>query len=152
MIIKIFKKLILIGISMVLILVSLLIVAVSIIYPKLPSMNELKNYQPNLPLKIYSADKVLLGEFGTEHRIFINIEQTPPMLIKSIIASEDERFYQHQGVDFISIIRATLGNLLTRHLQSGGSTITMQVARNFFLSNEKTFSRKFKEMLFSEIR
>jgi penicillin-binding protein 1A len=149
MFIKILKKLVLIGLGMLLILVSLAIVAISIMYPKLPSMTELKNYKPKLPLQVYSEDNVLLGEFGTEHRIFLSIKKTPPMLINAIISAEDERFYQHSGVDFLSILRATLGNLLTGHLQSGGSTITMQVARNFFLSTEKTFSRKFKEMLLS---
>lgn len=149
MFVKILKKLILIGFGMLIICVSLAVVAISIMYPKLPSMTELKNYKPKLPLQVYSEDNVLLGEFGTEHRIFLNIKKTPPMLVNAIISAEDERFYQHSGVDFVSILRATLGNLVTGHLQSGGSTITMQVARNFFLSTEKTFSRKFKEILLS---
>jgi penicillin-binding protein 1A len=149
MLIKILKKLILLGLGMLIIIISLAVVVISIVYPKLPSMTELKNYKPKLPLQVYSEDNALLGEFGTEHRIFLSIKNTPVMLINAIIAAEDERFYQHNGVDFLSIIRATVGNVLTGHLQSGGSTITMQVARNFFLSTEKTFSRKFKEMLLS---
>ncbi len=130
-------------------LASGVLVMVIITYPKLPSMNELHNYQPKLPLQVYSADGVILGQFGTEHRIFISINDTPKMLINAIIASEDERFYKHGGIDYIGILRAAISNTTSGRKKSGGSTITMQVARNFFLSSQKTFLRKFNEALLS---
>jgi penicillin-binding protein 1A len=122
-------------------------IMVMIMYPKMPSMDELRNYQPKLPLQVYSSDGVLLGQFGQEHRIFVSFKNTPPLLIKAILAAEDERFYQHGGVDYIGVVRAVLGNVLLFHKQSGASTITMQVARNFFLSAQKTYARKFNEVL-----
>jgi penicillin-binding protein 1A len=124
-------------------------VMVAITYPKLPSMDELRNYQPKLPLQVYSADGVLLGQFGQEHRIYVDIPDTPKLLINAILSAEDERFYEHGGIDFLGIMRAVLGNIVTGHLQSGASTITMQVARNFFLTTQKTFTRKFNEILLS---
>lgn len=124
-------------------------VAVMAIYPKLPSMDELHNYHPKLPLQVYSQDNVLLGQFGDEKRIFITFNQTPKMLINAILAAEDTRFYEHGGIDIRGIARAAIGDLTSHRLQSGASTITMQVARNFFLSSKKTFSRKFYEILLS---
>lgn len=124
-------------------------VAVMTIYPKLPSMDELHNYHPKLPLQIFSDDNVLLGQFGDEKRIFITFDQTPKMLVNAILAAEDSRFYEHGGIDIRGIIRAVIGDITSRSLQSGASTITMQVARNFFLSSKKTFSRKFYEILLS---
>lgn len=130
-------------------LAGAVLVMVVITYPKLPSMNDLHNYQPKLPLQVYSADGVILGQFGTEHRIFISINDTPKMLINAIIASEDERFYKHGGIDYIGILRAAISNTTSGRIKSGGSTITMQVARNFFLGSQKTFLRKFNEALLS---
>lgn len=124
-------------------------VMIAVTYPKLPSMDELHNYQPKLPLQVYSADGVLLGQFGQERRIYVDIQDTPKMLIDAILSAEDERFYEHGGVDILGILRAVIGNIATGHLQSGASTITMQVARNFFLTKEKTFTRKFNEILLS---
>ena len=118
-------------------------------YPKLPSMDDLHNYQPKLPLQVYSSDGVLLGQFGQEHRIYVSFDDTPKLLVQAILSAEDERFYEHGGVDFLGVIRAALGNITSGHLQSGASTITMQVARNFFLTTQKTFSRKFNEVLLS---
>lgn len=122
---------------------------IATIYPQLPSMDELKNYQPKLPLQVFSADGVMLGQFGEERRIFLDVPDTPPMLIHAILSAEDEHFYEHHGVDFNGIGRAVIGNLASGHLKSGGSTITMQVARNFFLTKDKTFTRKFNEVLLS---
>ncbi|MDD3266372.1 MAG: penicillin-binding protein 1A [Burkholderiales bacterium] len=122
---------------------------IAVIYPKLPSMDELRNYQPKLPLQVFSADGVLLGQFGEERRIYVDMDETPRMLINAILSAEDERFYEHKGVDFQGVMRAVVGNLASGHLKSGGSTITMQVARNFFLTKEKTFTRKFNEVLLS---
>lgn len=121
----------------------------AVIYPKLPGMDELRNYQPKLPLQVYSADNVLLGQFGQERRIFVSYQQIPKMLINAIIAAEDERFFKHKGFDVQGIIRAALGNVTPGHVKSGASTITMQVARNFFLSSQKTYYRKFNEVLLS---
>lgn len=122
---------------------------IAVIYPKLPSMDELRNYQPKLPLQVFSADGVLLGQFGEERRIYVDMDETPKTLVNAILSAEDERFYEHKGVDFQGILRAIVGNLASGHLKSGGSTITMQVARNFFLTKEKTFTRKFNEVLLS---
>ncbi len=124
-------------------------VMIAVTYPKLPSMDDLRNYQPKLPLQVYSADGVLLGQFGQEHRIYVNFDQTPKLLVDAILSAEDERFYEHGGIDFLGIIRAALSNLVSGHIQSGASTITMQVARNFFLTTQKTFTRKFNEILLS---
>lgn len=124
-------------------------IMVAVIYPKLPSMDELRNYQPKLPLQVYSADNVLLGQFGQERRIFISYNQTPKMLVNAILAAEDERFFKHGGFDVLGMIRAALSNITSGHVKSGASTITMQVARNFFLSSQKTYYRKFNEVLLS---
>lgn len=132
-----------------LLIASGLIVAImiTIIYPKLPSMDELRNYQPKLPLQVYSADNVLLGQFGQEHRIFISYAQAPKTLIQAILSAEDERFFKHKGFDLQGIIRAALSNITSGQVKSGASTITMQVARNFFLSSQRTYYRKFNEVL-----
>lgn len=128
---------------------SVVAVMVAVTYPKLPNMDELRNYQPKLPLQIYSADGELLGQFGQEHRIYVDFDNTPPLLVSAILSAEDERFYEHGGIDILGIIRAALNNIVSGHLQSGASTITMQVARNFFLTTQKTFARKFNEVLLS---
>lgn len=128
---------------------AIVVMMIAIIYPKLPSMDDLRNYQPKLPLQIFSADGVLLGQFGEERRIYVDMNETPKMLVNAILSAEDERFYEHSGVDFQGVMRAVVGNLASGHLKSGGSTITMQVARNFFLTKEKTFTRKFNEVLLS---
>lgn len=141
------KNLLITLIGSIVAVILILIIMVMVIYPKLPSMDDLHNYQPKLPLEIYSKDGVILGQFGVEKRIFIKYEQMPKTLVEAIIAAEDERFYNHIGIDFIGIIRAIFNNLLSLRVQSGASTITMQVARNFFLSSRKTFLRKFNEAL-----
>ena len=140
---KLFSYLVILGIGVA----SAVLITVSIVYPKLPSMDELRNYKPKLPLQIYSSDGALLGQFGQEHRIYVTFDRTPPMLIHAILAAEDERFYQHGGIDYLGVIRAIGANLVSGHIQSGASTITMQVAKNFFLSSRKTFWRKFNEAL-----
>ncbi|WP_254456598.1 penicillin-binding protein 1A [Deefgea piscis] len=116
-------------------------------YPKLPPLNALTDYKPKIPLRIFSEDKVLIGEFGEERRAFVPINQVPPMMINALLAAEDERFYQHGGIDYLGVLRAIVGNVISGHSQSGASTITMQVAKNFYLSNEKTYTRKFNEAL-----
>ena len=116
-------------------------------YPKLPPVNALTDYKPKLPLRIFSREGTLIGEFGREHREFISIDSVPDSLKNAIIAAEDEHFWNHHGIDFIGIGRAAIANVSARGVRQGASTITMQVARNFFLSSEKTFTRKFNEAL-----
>lgn len=128
---------------------AILLLAATLTYPKLPSLDALTAYQPKIPLRVYSADNVLIGEFGEEKRSFTPIGQTPKLMINALLAAEDERFYRHGGVDYIGVARAMVLNVFKGHAQSGASTITMQVARNFYLSNEKTLSRKFNEALLS---
>ncbi|TDR80782.1 penicillin-binding protein 1A [Paludibacterium purpuratum] len=124
-----------------------LAIAIIITYPRLPSLDVLTDYRPKIPLRVYSADNVLIGEFGEERRSFLRIHEVPQQMINALLAAEDANFYQHSGVDYSGVMRAAIGNLLTGHARSGASTITMQVAKNFFLSSEKTFTRKFNEAL-----
>ena len=114
----------------------------------MPKISALVDYNPKTPLRIYTADKVLIGEFGEERRKVIPLNEIPMSMRNAVLAIEDDRFYSHGGVDYVGILRATLTNL-RGNLSQGASTITMQVARNFFLSNEKTFSRKIYEVLLS---
>src|SRR5438045_1588084 len=130
-------------------LVGLLLVGFIIIlaYPKLPDMTTLTDYQPKIPLRIYSAEGSLLGEFGEERRAVVKIQDVPVLMKQAILAAEDERFYQHGGVDYQGLLRAAYSDLVSRKLGQGASTITMQVARNFFLTREKTPTRKLNEIL-----
>lgn len=116
-------------------------------YPNLPDLGALTAYQPKIPLRIYTADGTLIGEFGEERRAVVSIADVPVQLQHAIIAAEDERFYQHPGIDYIGVMRAAYANLIGGGKRQGASTITMQVARNFFLSSEKTFTRKLYEAL-----
>lgn len=125
----------------------LLVFAAILTYPSLPSLDALTNYHPKLPLRIYSAEKVLIGEFGEERRELVDISAVPQLMKSAILAAEDDRFYEHGGVDYIGVMRAAVSNFSSGGVKQGASTITMQVARNFFLSREKTFSRKLNEML-----
>jgi len=146
---KLFYSLLIAIFGLSFIAISLAALAVIVTYPKLPALNALTDYKPKIPLRIFSEDNVLIGEFGEEKRAFTPISQTPPLMIKALLAAEDERFYQHGGIDYIGVLRAIGGNLLSGRSQSGASTITMQVAKNFYLSNEKTYTRKFNEALLS---
>ncbi|XZG70319.1 penicillin-binding protein 1A [Chitinibacteraceae bacterium HSL-7] len=147
------KKIILIltgtFLGLVVIAAGLAVFAVVTAYPRLPSLDALTDYRPKIPLRIYTADQVLIGEFGEERRAFVPIGQVPDSLKHALLSAEDERFYEHGGIDYMGVARAALGNIVSGHSQSGASTITMQVARNFYLTNEKTFSRKFNEALLS---
>ena len=130
-----------------LILLGLVIVyALVVAKPNLPDLDTITDYNPKVPLRIYTADNALIGEFGEERRNIIAIEEIPSYLKNAVVAIEDERFYTHGGVDYWGVLRATLANLRGR-LAQGASTITMQVARNFFLTNEKSFTRKIYEVL-----
>jgi penicillin-binding protein 1A len=116
-------------------------------YPQLPSLEALTAYQPKIPLRIYSAEGILIGEFGEERRSFIAIAEVPQQLKNAVIAAEDERFYEHPGIDYVGVLRAAWANVVAGGRRQGASTITMQVARNFFLSSEKTLTRKLYEAL-----
>jgi penicillin-binding protein 1A len=116
-------------------------------YPNLPSIEVLTDYRPKIPLRVYTADGFLIGEFGEERRSVVKIESVPKVLKNAILAAEDERFYHHTGVDYIGVLRAAYSNISQGGKLQGASTITMQVARNFFLSREKTVTRKLYEVL-----
>ena len=108
-----------------------------ILTPTLPSLDDLSGTQLKVPMRVYTSDGQLIAEFGEEKRIPVRIDEVPDLLIKSVLAAEDRSFFYHHGVDFAGILRATLHNLRTQSAGQGASTITMQVARNFFLSPEK---------------
>ncbi len=121
--------------------------ALVVAQPNLPSLDALTDYRPKVPLRVYTADHVLIGEFGEERRSVVRIQDVPDYMKKAVLAIEDARFYDHGGVDLTGILRAGTVALTNGHASQGASTITMQVARNFFLSSEKTFTRKIYEML-----
>jgi penicillin-binding protein 1A len=115
-------------------------------YPNLPDIDSLATYQPKMPLRVFSADNVLIGEFGEERRSLVHYKDIPKVMTQAVLAIEDDRFYEHSGVDFWGILRAAVHNTLGGSRQ-GASTITQQVARNFFLSSEQTIKRKLYEVL-----
>lgn len=121
-------------------------IALAVAYPNLPELDSVTDYRPRLPLRVYSADGTLLGEFGDERRTFTPIAEIPPVMKQAVLAIEDARFYEHSGVDYIGVLRAGLAQFGNVGSQ-GASTITMQVARNFYLSSEKVLSRKLYEVL-----
>ncbi len=121
--------------------------ALVVAWPNMPSLDALTDYRPKVPLRIYTSDHVLIGEFGEERRDIVHFKDVPDSLKKAILAIEDARFYDHGGVDLTGIVRAGVVALTNGHASQGASTITMQVARNFFLSSEKTYTRKIYEML-----
>jgi penicillin-binding protein 1A len=131
------------GVASVFIIVA---ITMAIAYPNLPDISDLEDYRPKLPLRIFSAEGDLLGEFGEEHRTLTPIAEIPDVMKNAILAIEDARFFQHGGVDYLGMVRAALANL-GRAKSQGASTITMQVARNVYLSSEKTFTRKIYEIL-----
>src|SRR4051812_21186484 len=116
-------------------------------YPNLPELGALTAYQPKVPLRIYTAEGTLIGEFGEERRAVVSIDEVPPQLKHAIIAAEDERFYQHPGIDYIGVLRAAYTNLVYGGRRQGAGTITLQVARKFFLSSGKNPTRKLYEAL-----
>ena len=131
------------GVLSVLVLVA---VALSVAYPNLPDISELSDYRPKLPLRVFSLEGSLIGEFGEERRQLTPIAQIPKVMTDAVLAIEDARFYEHGGIDYKGVLRAALANL-GRVKSQGASTITMQVARNVYLSSEKTYTRKIYEIL-----
>ncbi len=120
--------------------------AMVVAYPNLPDISDLADYRPKLPLRVFTDDGVLMGEFGEERRKLTPIAEIPKVMKDAVLSIEDARFYQHGGVDYLGILRAGLANI-GRMKSQGASTITMQVARNVYLSSEKTYTRKIYEIL-----
>ena len=137
----------LIAASLVLVAAGVGALTVVLLWPNLPSLEVLTDYRPKIPLRIYSAEGELIGEFGEEKRAVVKIQEVPQVMKAAILAAEDDRFYQHGGVDYLGVARAAVANLQGR--REGASTITMQVARTFFLTREKTLARKLSEVLLS---
>ena len=121
-------------------------IALAMAYPQLPEVADLSDYRPKLSMRVYSIEGQVIGEFGEERRKLSPFKDIPQVMKDAVLAIEDARFYQHGGVDYIGLARASLANL-GRSKSQGASTITMQVARNVYLSTEKTFTRKIYEIL-----
>jgi penicillin-binding protein 1A len=125
------------------------VAAVGITYlvlkPDLPDVNTLRDIQLQVPLRVFSEDGKVLGIFGEKRRIPVTIAEMPDQLKYAFLAGEDARFYEHPGLDYLGISRAVWSLVTTGEKSIGGSTITQQLARNFFLTFEKTFTRKIKE-------
>ncbi|WP_233863250.1 penicillin-binding protein 1A [Paraburkholderia adhaesiva] len=138
-----------VGLIVTLLAVGALILGYGLVVmePQLPSLDALTAYHPKVPLRVYTADHVLIGEFGEERRQIVRFKDIPDVQKKAVLAIEDYRFYEHGGVDFVGILRAGVSDVMHGGASQGASTITMQVARNFFLSSEKTYTRKIYEML-----
>lgn len=122
-------------------------VALALIFPKLPDLDTLTDYRPKVPLRVLTTDGVLIGEFGEERRRPVDITEVPLVMQQAILAAEDDRFYEHGGIDFMGVARALVTNVTSGGRTQGASTITMQVARNFFLTRDKTWTRKLYEVL-----
>ena len=127
-------------------LLMVIAVALSVAYPNLPDISDMLTYRPKLPMRVFSADGELIGEFGEERRSLTPIKDIPQVMKDAVLAIEDARFFQHGGVDYLGVIRAGLANV-GRSKSQGASTITMQVARNVYLSAEKSYTRKIYEIL-----
>jgi penicillin-binding protein 1A len=138
---------VLVTLTLFLLPVILFGLAALLAYPTLPSLEALTDYRPKIPLRIYSAEGTQLGEFGEERRALIQISEVPEVMKHAILAAEDDRFYEHGGIDYAGVLRAAISNFTSGTAKQGASTITMQVARNFFLTKEKTIARKFNEVL-----
>ncbi|MEO6292904.1 MAG: transglycosylase domain-containing protein, partial [Burkholderiaceae bacterium] len=130
-------------------LISILLVvavALAVAYPNLPDVTDLSDYRPKLPLRVFSSEGVLIGEFGEELRNLTPIAQIPKVMKDAVLAIEDAHFYEHGGINYKSMLRAVMANL-GRAKSQGASTITMQVAKNVYLSSEKAYTRKIYEIL-----
>ena len=144
------KRLLLLGVAAVFGLASIgvlvLVFALAMAYPNLPALDTITDYRPKMPLRIFTADNVLIGEFGEERRTLVHFKDIPDVMKKAVLSIEDDRFYEHSGIDYLGIMRAAFRNA-TGGARQGASTITQQVARNFFLSSEQTFKRKAYEAM-----
>jgi penicillin-binding protein 1A len=144
---KWWQLLVLAVVTLGLVSAALVGLAATLIYPGLPSLDALTDYRPKVPLRVYSDDGYLIGEFGEERRAFVTIDKVPKIMKDAVLAIEDRRFYSHGGVDTRGVLRAVVSNITGGGKKEGASTITMQVARNFFLSSERSFKRKLNEAL-----
>ena len=146
----VFKKLVTFSLASILTLSLIgavgLLGAYAYITPRLPDIDTLKDVQLQVPLRVYGKQGGLIAEFGEMKRTPLKYEEIPKSLIQAVLAAEDDRFFEHPGVDYQGIIRAAINLIMTGEKGQGGSTITMQVARNFFLSREKTYLRKLNEI------
>ena len=133
--------------SLALVAVGTVLLTVVLLYPNLPSIEAVTDYRPKLPLRVFTVEGDVIGEFGEEKRSFVRVRDFPAVMKQAVISAEDERFYQHSGVDYLGLMRAAATNILAGKIKGGASTITQQVARNFFLSNEQTLPRKISEWL-----
>ena len=129
--------------------ILLLVFVFAYIYRELPPIDALTDYRPKVPLRVWSADGKLIGEFGEERRDFVKLSDVPDHVKYAILSAEDDGFYEHPGIEITGIVRAALINILTGRRGQGGSTITQQVARNFFLTTERTYTRKLYEIAMS---
>ncbi len=127
--------------------VAIVVIFMLFLVPNLPDIETIKTLELKIPLRIYSNDGLLMGEYGSERRIPVRIDEAPPKLIAAILSAEDDRYYEHVGIDYLGILRAIYVNVQTRAKSQGASTITMQVARNYFLSREQSYIRKAIEVL-----
>jgi len=135
--------------GMLALLVLLAGIAAAVVYPNLPDISELKDYQPKQPLRVYTADEVQIGEYGAERRKFLPLDEIPKLMQDALLATEDADFYEHGALSYTGIARALLTNLLHGKTVGGASTITQQLARTVYLTRKKAYSRKFIEMLLS---
>lgn len=119
----------------------------SVLATQLPDLDALNDIHYQSPMRVYSRDGLLIGEFGEKIRYPVTLDEVPKPMIQAFLSAEDDRFFEHPGFDYQGLLRASLTYVITGEKRQGGSTITMQVARNFFLSNEKTFLRKIKEIM-----
>ena len=129
--------------------VAVALIILVLAYPNLPSLEVLTDYRPKMPLRVYTADGYLIGEYGEERRAVVSINDVPLTMKQAILSAEDDRFYQHGGIDYLGVLRAAVTNIAGGSKRQGASTITQQVARNFFLTGEKTYTRKLYEALLS---
>ncbi|MFN9029526.1 MAG: penicillin-binding protein 1A [Betaproteobacteria bacterium] len=124
----------------------LLAFILAVAYSNLPPIDSIVDYRPKIPLRVWTADGQLIGEFGEERRDYVRIDQVPERVKQAILAAEDDRFYDHRGVDYAGLARALLSNFASGRRSQGGSTITMQIARTFYLPTEKLYTRKIYEI------
>ncbi|MGL4711745.1 MAG: penicillin-binding protein 1A [Shewanella sp.] len=143
------KRIVIALFSLALLGVGAIVAAYFYVLPDLPDVSTLKNVQLQTPLRIYSSDGKLISQFGEKRRIPLTLNEVPKPLLQAFIATEDARFYEHGGIDPVGVVRAALVMLTTGEKKQGASTITMQVARNFFLTRDKTIIRKVKEIFIS---
>lgn len=140
-------RLLVLLLALPLLAVLLAALAAALLYPSLPDLSELTDYRPKQPLRIYTADGVQIGEFGAERRRFLPLDQIPQGMQDALLAIEDHEFYEHGGISVTGILRAAAGNLTSMSRKGGGSTLTQQLARDFYLTKKKLYSRKFIELL-----